>query len=478
MADNCSRLMKEGIDLAIQEFRGIEFTYKLDDVLDAMNPSQKFSAKQLEGYLLKQGVSPKEIKQSGIFEGMANDNRAISVDDWLGMSGGQKITVEDPKLDHYSDITLGRRGVGNNTYKEQLATIKAPEKYAPSEPHFNVNDSTDGERSLLGWRRTHVDDIDGKKTLVLNEFQSDWAQAERAKRGTFESSIDPSKKGETKGKIFADFPMAEIKHHQFQIVGAIDDALKQGIDTVVIPIQREIELGGTPGVTKFYESLNQKVLPDIRKKLEKQGMRIKVDKTPYNKENKYLNLDSSLLKDIDNTLQEDFQNFTAGEALDSLRQIQSKPWFKDFEQSEHWPFNTTLTDHPGVLEVPNEVVNDLYAGLYRFHQHEDLGGLVKKLLVEDYNRLTPEAKDALSLDELLSKGNYYDMLETLTNVNHSFDNSIRLSHELQEAIKATKPMNFWRLTVEEIPNKRVKWDVYGLLGALGLGEYANKKEEL
>lgn len=469
MVNDCSRLMKDALD----NYLGIDMRYKLDDTLASLG-KQKFSAKQLEGYLLKKGVSPKEIKQSGIFEGMADDNRAISADDWLSMSGRQKITKD---YDHdYADITLGRKGEEPGSDYIVTTSFVKPTELPTATGHFDYSEYIDDlghttankTRSLLGWRRTHVDDIDGKKTLVLNEIQSDWAQAERAKAGIFESSIDSSKKGETRGKVLADFPMAEIKHNQFQIVGAIDEALKQGIDTIVIPIQRQGELGGTAGVTKFYESLNKKVLPDIRKKLEKQGMRIKVDKAPYKEENKSLNLDSYLLKDIDNTLQEDFQNFTAGEALDSIRQIQSKPWFKDFEQSEHWPFNTTLADHPGVMEVPNEVVNDLYAGLQRFHMQEDLDGVIKKLVTEDYHRLTPEAKNEVSLDELLSMKDYQAMHELLTNVNWSFDNSIRLNPELYEAIEATKPQSFWRLTVEEIPNKKVNWDVYGLVGALGL----------
>ena len=31
----------------------------------------------------------------------------------------------------------------------------------------------------MGHRRVHLDTINGKATTVLNEFQSDWAQAER-----------------------------------------------------------------------------------------------------------------------------------------------------------------------------------------------------------------------------------------------------------------------------------------------------------
>ena len=51
----CDKLMKEA-------FEGIEFRYKLDDTLEELG-NQKLSSKQLEGFLIGKGVSPKEIKQ-------------------------------------------------------------------------------------------------------------------------------------------------------------------------------------------------------------------------------------------------------------------------------------------------------------------------------------------------------------------------------------------------------------------------------
>lgn len=332
----CDKLFKEA-------FEGIEFRYKLDDTLEGLGP-QKFTAKQLEGYLLGKGVSPKEIKQSGIFEGMLDDNRAFPADMWVehNWAGKQSINTFNvgPYDLQYDKITLGGKGYDTMSYAETLSTIAKPKNNAPDTPHFRDEISTPKE-SLLGWRRTHIDEINGKKTLVLNEFQSDWAQTERAGRGTFESNytitnfsitkpeaIEILKKYETdffnkkldldksiksideakdkywddwieyrstgpsdlveaenlltkSNKVVADFPMSEVKHHQFQIVGAINDAIKEGIDTIAIPIQRENELVGSAGVTKFYESLNTKILPDIRKKLEKQGLKIKIDKKPY-----------------------------------------------------------------------------------------------------------------------------------------------------------------------------------------------------
>lgn len=480
MANNCNVLMKEAFD----NYLGIDMRYKLDDTLTALG-KQKLNATQLEGYLLKQGVSPKEIKQAGIFEGMDADSRAISADDWLGMSGRQKVNTfrvaPDRDTVSFDSVTLDGMGAQTDTYREMLTTVKAPKNNVPYEPHFNVNESTDGEQSLLGWRRTHVQEIEGKPALVLNEFQSDWAQTERAKRGTFESSIDPKrvevhksniaflekklstlqdelssvdnqisaitkKKDSISDKMLsdgqspellkewqsltneakelkkykttreyevlqeefetaqkelkasqyflsslsrnvtADFPMSEIKHHQFQIVGALDDALKQGIDTIVIPIDRTKNgLEGSDGVTKFYENLNKKILPDLRSKLEKQGLKIKVDKKPY----------------------------------------KGKPLYQD-----DLKYKLTF--------LPQEY-KDI---LTKAYEEND------KAIIDYYRYL--ELEDIDNIDDTL-----------LSNLNN-------VAQEMYLNPSKNTENELWKLTVEEIPNKPVKWDVYGLIGALGL----------
>lgn len=475
----CDKLFKEA-------FEGIEFRYKLDDTLEGLG-TQKFTANQLEGYLLGKGVSPKEIKQSSIFDGMIDGNRALPADMWLAKSGSQEIR---PYIDKdYSAITLGEKGRDNESYKVTLSGVKAPSTNVPSEPHFSdtlpnlplkeetmsidllnsyidqqesigrkfIDYKNDQEykdlyskmrliqetmdepkQSLLGWRRTHIDEINGKKTLVLNEFQSDWAQTERAGRGIFESTkaldeefikqanelgnkhfnnyfegkpqeyIDeyhsewmeqfskeyPKESGIVFGggapdrNLVADFPMSEVKHHQFQIVGAINDAIKEGIDTVAIPIQRENELAGSKGVTKFYESLNTKILPDIRKKLEKQGLKIKVDKKQY----------------------------TGGTI--------------DYSESFNRFINTELTKE----------------------ERMDLGYLQDLAT----NHLETRGVENETIFEAIESANTID--------------------ELLKALQPTSTNDLWTLTIEEVPNGKVKWDVYSILTALGLGSYATQSE--
>ena len=524
----CNKLLKEALDSI-----GIEFTYKLDDTLNSLSPKQKFSAKQLEGFLKKKGVSPREIAQSGIFKG-SDDSIVMTVGEWqdrINRLGNSHHINRIEGSGEYKDITLSKKGGETPTYKETLSVINKPQENAPSMPHFSkelgdyntnanknlgsdleaelesirkekasIEDIDDPrwpkliskekelrkqlknlrprEKTLLGWNRTHVDTINGKPTTVLNEFQSDWAQTERAGRGTFKSSnkdlpiedkwisndnlynyfvgsgdeaiqeaiyigengenminpkelakaigakelsipiedkwvtnenlynkysweddeaiqdaiwidndvgkINPKLLAEAIGakklkeinkevsNIVADFPMSEQKHHQYQIVEAIDQAIKNGTNRIAIPIERENELMGSSGVTKFYDSLNKKILPDIRKKLEKQGMRIKISK-------------------------ED------------------------------------IYDNPKELDRKIEAIKD-----------------------ELYNELDIQGV------------NYYDELE-----GYYAKGLIKKLNELQNNM--LKPKNTLHiLDIEPIKGKKVRWDVYSLLGAIGLGELADK----
>ena len=432
MANDCSRLMKETLD----NYLGIDMRYKLDDTLAALG-KQKLNATQLEGYLLKQGVSPKEIKQAGILENFRGDSRAFSGEDWLSMSGNQQLFKnEKTGIDtKYSDITLSREGMQDaNKYTETITSINKPKSNVPPKTHFSG--SVPYEESILGWRRTHVQDIDGKKTLVLNEIQSDWAQTERARNGVFSNTREGQRAEYAKMRdriedaryggnpenltnkeikeleqtleyfgndivnknVVADFPMSEVKHHQFQIVGAIDDALKQGIDTIAIPIQREgADLQGTEGVTQFYENLNKKILPDLRSKLEKQGLKIKVDKTPYTNTANIHRTEYGINDDyIDNLF--DIDSFEA------LKKVMNEPWYKEFENSSDYPFVKPLSE----------------ASIDKIEKDSD------------------------------------SILENLVTGLIPFGEAPSTTNEL------------WRLTVEEIPNKKVNWDVYGIIGALGL----------
>lgn len=442
MANSCNKLMKEAIDVAVNEFRGIEFTYKLDDVLDSLSPNQKFSSNQLKGYLLKQGVSPNEIRASKMFEGFENDNRALNASEWKSMSGKQKF---DAELTHeYDNITLGKKGEGNDTYRAKLLT-SYPRELSTSTSHFSTqayanpetgNPENSVQKSILGWNRVHQDEINGKPTTVLNELQSDWMQAERQGAGVFESKADKNTiatAGSTE-KLIADFPMKPEKFQQLMIVDALNEAWENGTKRVAIPIERDNELYGSTGVTKFYESLNKSILPDIRKKLEKQGLRVKVS----------------------------MEHYIVGPDIG------------------HWELGTS---HPGLQTLKTSQLNDLVEIVRRgaikageeVADKMSFGGSINfgafknnREIIRDSNKYIREVllTGNVNIDrvcgEFISRG--LQNQETVAEIN-SYLKSLK-----------TEKNRLHILEIEEVPNARVKWDVYGLLASLGLGGLASQSE--
>lgn len=495
MANSCNKLMKEAIDVAVNEFRGIEFTYKLDDVLDSLSPNQKFSSNQLKGYLLKQGVSPNEIRASKMFEGFENDNRALNASEWKSMSVKQKF---DAELTHeYDNITLGKKGEGNDTYSAKLFT-SYPRELDTNTRHFSTqayanpetgNPENSVQKSILGWNRVHQDEINGKPTTVLNELQSDWMQAERQGAGVFESkavknninrneldllkeeynnlggtimesnyndSIELPADAYTRyeelrdiifnaehsinTKVIADFPMKPEKFQQLMIVDALNEAWENGTKRVAIPIERENELAGNAGVTKFYEQLNKKVLPDIRKKLEKQGLRVKVSMEDYKgelKPNKNGG-DLGLLKERHIRDNLDIPHLSDAELHDALRNV-----VKDIRNS----LLSSRLSRSGLEALENKGV-------------DVEGELFHKLLTGKY--LTPYARNLPSAA--------VDFFSDRSSKNNE------LSGFLKAHIPGPPANRLHILEIEEVPNARVKWDVYGLLASLGLGGLASQSE--
>ena len=486
MANSCNKLMKEAIDVAVNEFRGIEFTYKLDDVLDSLSPNQKFSSNQLKGYLLKQGVSPNEIRASKMFEGFENDNRALNASEWKSMSGKQKF---DAELTHeYDGITLGKKGESNDTYRAKLFT-SYPRELSTNTSHFSTqayanpetgNPENSVQKSILGWNRVHQDEINGKPTTVLNELQSDWMQAERQGAGTFESNVKAEKESyyklrdrieearfgsnvenltteqvnkleeelknsrlyrEGSKREIADFPMKPEKFQQLMIVDALNEAWENGNKRVAIPIERDNELYGSTGVTKFYESLNKSILPDIRKKLEKQGLRVKVSMEDYGSSGLKPNKnggDLGLLKEKHIRDNLDISHLSDAELHDALRNI-----VKDIRNS----LLSSRLSRSSLEALENKGV-------------DVEGELFHKLLTGKY--LTPYARNLPSFA--------VDFFNSRSSKNNE------LSSFLKAHIPGTPANRLHILEIEEVPNARVKWDVYGLLASLGLGGLASQSE--
>lgn len=469
MASSCNKLMMEAIDIAGHEFKGIELNYKLDEVLGNLKPSMKFTAEQLKGYLLKQGVSPNEIKASKMFEGFETDNRALPISDWNNLGGRQELSKRE--MQGYEDITLGKQGVDNPTYKvNEFMTATRADMNTNLRHQFDTEakGSQYSKQSQLGWNRVHQDTINGKPTTVLNELQSDWMQAERQGAGIFESKAtniipkysneqlnqgrelykqaddiankfedfwDEVEKGNPealeaerlfneaaqlgitssndiinsqaiKDKIIADFPLKPEKFQQLMIVDALNEAITNGTNRVAIPtIRHDNELVGTEGVTKFYQDLNKKVLPDIRKKLEKQGLRVKVSSEDYNTTNPLV-----------------------------------EAYLLEFSSHRYKANNQTIK-------------------------------MSIKDLIDDIHKLS--FGDNFNTDEFISRIDkaYINDRDTLLGISDD------LITKLKEASKNPFVANKLHiLEIEEVPNAKVKWDVYGLLSSIGLGAYAINSE--
>jgi hypothetical protein len=421
----------------------------MNDILDSLPENQKFNSKQLEGYLLKQGVSPKEIEASKLFHNMIDDNRALTISDWKHINPNAQELKRSQTDMIYEDISLGQKGINNPTYHVNEFLTKDKIEGNTNLIHKMQHSSIYDKNTQLGWNRVHQDTINGKPTTVLNELQSDWMQAERQGQGTFRSNtynykytkdealkiyqtyadkffrskleLDNSIKTLDEAEevywdnwiefrangpkelveaerilnnnsIIEDFSMKPEKFQQLMIVDALNEAITNGTKRVAIPIQRENELMGGPGVTKFYQSLNQKVLPEIRKKLEKQGFRVKLS-------------------------QEDYSNINLSKE----------------EQ--------------------------------------------RQLLVDSYNKLRPSAKEYLSLDEVLNAKDFNMSLMLLENTNNSFSNSVNFGNTFYDILASNSSTNKLHiLEIEEVPNAKVKWDVYSLLAAIGLGGIASQSE--
>ena len=390
--------------LIVEAFKGIEATYKLDDALAEIPDNQKFNSKQMIAYLSKakegtrRGISPHELKASGIMDMYKGDYQFTAKEwkeDFAKLGGRQRFAEQDVTSvglkEGYADVTLGTKGKETPTYKESLITGRRIPKAPENVRHYPEFDTS--RNSIIGWRRTHQDNINGKDTTVLNEWESDWAQTERSGRGIFEGG--ESIEGQD---LVAKFPMSEKKFHQYQIVASLDEAIKNGTNRVAIPIQRENELVGTEGVTKFYENLNKSILPDIRKKLDKQGLKIKVSKESY--------------KEADPL---------AGLTMDDLDSVYGKIGDKGLNSSR----------------------------LAKYIENMDL--------TKD-GRVTTELEDLTNIDNFISKsyGEEYTM----------------------RAIYGKQGTNeLWILDIVEKPKTKVKWDVYGVLGAIGLSEMADKLKE-
>lgn len=566
----------EQITDAATPFGGaIKFTYKLNEVLNALPDKQRFSAKQLEGYLKKKEVSPKEIEQSGILKNVMDDTTPIQAKMWkdnLAASGKNKITDESIPSDKYADITYQREGINTPTYQETLTTIREPKHDAPMLKHFgediyNINEgrrnldsplvkeltdeldivetqleeildrtddigdvtgnmmalvarkkelrktlkelNPDQQQTLLGWRRTHEQEIDGQNTLILNEFQSDWAQMERSKvggrsifrstkqklnllkekRAVLDAGTEEYKKVNKEiqdltakhlgyDEVVADFPMKPDKFAQYEIVASLNDAIKKGIKRVAIPIEREGDLAGNAGVTKFYESLDKSILPGIQKKLEKQGLKLEITSPkPLTPEADLITVGEHLttwLAQFPETQKLATKIQTSGNLKKDLEDLVGN-WpevLNSKQATASYPFKESFDD---VIQKTNKAF-ELNADAFKFTDdamvdYEQLPKSMRNKL-EDYG-VVFEAEDHHTMGFDINYL-YRNLPEEIDVQLEDFIAKYRFKNRFTSG---ASPDRMHILELKEIPNKDVNWDVWAILGTVGTAGYATQEGE-
>lgn len=191
------KYIDEGNELMRQQAGGgtppnidtIRINYKLDDVLNSVDDRQKFTAAQLKSFLLNKNVTENEIKTSKILDAVDNGT-ILTAREWKQKNSDlhhYAITEYKGLEAPYSEITLGTGGIGNDTYKVKEYMMPQDKEhkntnlmhYMDTHTKFSEEPQAYDKLSQLGWIRTHVVDYKGKPTTVVNEIQSDWMQAER-----------------------------------------------------------------------------------------------------------------------------------------------------------------------------------------------------------------------------------------------------------------------------------------------------------
>jgi len=254
--------MRPGHFGPLPEEAGINVGSHVTRLLDE-NPNMKLSGTQLTGWLKKQGVSPYEMNRLNI-DGV---DAVKSLDEWKGYLAKynknahivNSRTVEGNSK--YDEYTYKKEGIEPGSGYEETALIRKTDGESFQVPSHTVA----GVENNLGWRRQHVSTVNGEKGIMLNEIQSDVIQR---------SSKYPVDKG------YDVKPTSEKKFQIGQIAAALDDSIKDGTNTVFIPIERSGDLAGNDAVTKKYMKLNDPKGPiqTLKKKLESQGYKLDVEK--------------------------------------------------------------------------------------------------------------------------------------------------------------------------------------------------------
>ena len=265
----CNKLMKEALDRISPDMRktlnaqkpkgtsgyiakagfGIDINSKLVTALNKLinktpgGASAKIDPKSLYNRLIDEGVSKQEIS----FLPKRLFMSKIELGEIKASAERTEIKINKTDSEKYNTITYNGQGYNNSTY--QIRTYNT----ASSKQKITDHDVGMSE-GQLGHTRSHIGTIEGVDGEVLHatELQSDWAQTDADS-----------------------YPIEYSKFKKLAIVDLLDRTIKEGLDTMIIPIERtKNNLAGTRSITAMYRDLNNGILPSIKRELSRKGLQI------------------------------------------------------------------------------------------------------------------------------------------------------------------------------------------------------------
>lgn len=246
---------------------GIDINSKLETALTkinkqhgmAINKEPMFRPETIRKLLQREGVSNKEIdfKLGELLEG----KEKISILDIMDEAHAKRLYIQDTKtqFQNYAHYTYNKQGLTTSDYQVRHLM-------GDGMPGGLVNDHFTELEGSRGWARQYpgkyFENGKTKEAWRLDEIQSDLFQ-----------TTPPNQMKELIKLTGVDYP--DVK--KILIVDALDQAIKHGYDTMVIPITRSANyLTGSINVSNIYRDLNTGILPKIRKELDKVDLKLDI----------------------------------------------------------------------------------------------------------------------------------------------------------------------------------------------------------
>jgi len=288
------------------------FKYGIENALKKIAPKMRMSGTQLKKYLANSGIAPKQIEMAGI------DDTIRTGDEWLKqMTRNPGYGLDNKRIrDGFEDILLP--GSNEETYGTNLSQFHRPRKVPGKDPmppnHY-------GDDAYAAHARSTDEILDGRPIKMIQELQSDYAQAERQGKGLFRKNVDKDFESIMKDKIkiyneetnpeikellareldnlnikrsdrdsikvrdkfsgteeqadaiygpnraLRDLPIKPEALRRQTIIQMLDDAMKDDYARIGIPIKRSGSLAGSDAVTETYKRAVPQDFKDIQKKL-------------------------------------------------------------------------------------------------------------------------------------------------------------------------------------------------------------------